>query len=517
MQTTLPPMAVANVIGVLGAGTMGAGIAQVAAQAGARTLLYDPVEGAVERGLERIAQTLARRVERGKLEAAEATTVRERVEPADALGSLAGCDLVIEAAPESLELKRELLGELAGHVSSDCVIATNTSSLSVTEIAAVLPGPGRVIGLHFFNPPAAMRLVELIAGDESAPAALALGRATGEAMGKRVVDAPDIAGFLVNRCNRPFSLEALRLLERRIADPPTIDRVMRLAAGYRMGPFELMDLVGLDVNHAVAESLYRRSFGEPRYRPSPYQARMIAAGRLGRKGGRGWYEYADGRQQREPDPEPPAAGGGDGRALVVMGALPVAEELREAAAHAGWQVATLQEADPWLVLDCSLDAGAAGEAPTARLVAAAPLHELDPRSAGFHLLAPFDGTTSIETTATPRTDPVARERLDELIATLGRRAEPVNDAPGLVAGRIVCQLINEAALLIGAGNATAADVDAGMELGVNHPRGPVAWSRALGLEHVVAVLDALRAQAGGERYAAAPLLRERLALGEGGL
>jgi 3-hydroxybutyryl-CoA dehydrogenase len=510
-------MTAPNAIGVLGAGTMGAGIAQLAAQAGMRTLVHDPVDGAVDAGLERIAQALDRRVQRGKLPADEAHAVKARIERADGLAALAGCDLVIEAAPESLELKAELLRGLAEHVTPRCVIATNTSSLSVTEIAARVPGAGRVIGLHFFNPPAAMRLVELIAGDESAPWALALGRATGEAMGKRVVDAPDIAGFLVNRCNRPFSLESLRLLERGIADPPTIDRAMRMGGGYRMGPFELMDLVGLDVNHAVAESLYRQSFGEPRYRPSPYQARMIAAGRLGRKGGRGWYEYADGEQRREPDPEPPAAGGGEYRTLVVIGDLPVAAELRAACADAGWEVADEARDEPWLVLDCGLVPASTGAAPTARLVASAPLHALDPRSAGFHVLAPIAGARLIETTTTPRTDRVAAERLDELIASLGRHPEPVADAPGLVGGRIVCQLVNEAALLIGAGGATPEDVDAGMELGVNHPRGPVAWSRALGVEHVVAVLDGLRAQEGGERYAAAPLLRRRLELGQPGL
>ncbi len=508
--------AAANVIGVLGAGTMGAGIAQVAAQAGARTLLYDPVEGAVERGLELIAGALDRRIERGKLAEHVARAVKARVERADALSALAGCDLVVEAAPESLELKRELLGELAEHVAPGCVIATNTSSLSVTEIAAGLPAPGRVIGLHFFNPPAAMRLIELIAGAESAPEALAVGRATGEAMGKRVVDAPDIAGFLVNRCNRPFSLEALRLLERRIADPAVIDRVMRMGCGFRMGPFELMDLVGLDVNHAVAESLYRQSFGEPRYRPSPFQARMIAAGRLGRKGGRGWYEYADGEREGEPDPSPPEPGGGDGRPIAVLGDLPVASELRAAAADVGWDVTDRSHPDPWLVLDCTLEPASA-DAPTAYLVAAASLHATDPRGAGFHLLPPVASARLIETTATSQTNPVASERLAELIASFGRHAEPVADAPGLAGGRIVCQLVNEAALLIGAGNATPDDVDAGMELGVNHPRGPVAWSRAIGLEHVVAVLDALRAQEGGERYAAAPLLRRRLALGEPGL
>ncbi|MDX6583818.1 MAG: 3-hydroxybutyryl-CoA dehydrogenase [Solirubrobacterales bacterium] len=500
-----------NTIGVLGAGTMGAGIAQLAAQSGARTLLYDPVPEALARGTERIGEALARRVEKGKLSAEEATGIRDRVEATGELSDLGPCDLVIEAAPEAIELKRELLGGLAAAVGEQCVIATNTSSLSVTELAAALPSPGRVIGLHFFNPPAAMRLVELVAGTESSPGALALGRATGEAMGKRVIDAADVAGFLVNRCNRPFSLEALRLLERRIADPAAIDRAMRLGCGFRMGPFELMDLVGLDTNFAVAESLHRASFGEPRYRPSPLQARMVAAGRLGRKSGRGWYES----DERDPDPEPPPPGGGEGRPLAVLGELPIAAELRAAAADAGWDVADeVGEAEPWLVVDCRLDADGDGSGvPTARLLAAGALHRLDPLSAGFHALPPLAGAKLIETTATPLTSAAAAARLDELIAGIGRIAQPAGDAPGLLGGRIVCQLINEAALLIGAGNATPDDVDAGMELGLNHPRGPVAWSAAIGLDHVGAVLDALRAEEGGERYAVAPLLRRGLATG----
>ena len=197
----------AKTIGVLGAGLMGAGIAQLAAQSGARTLLFDPIPEALERGPKRISDALGRRVEKGKLSADEAEAIVSRVEPTGELAGLGPCDLVIEAAPERLDLKLELLESVAAHVDATCVIATNTSSLSVTELASAVPAPERVVGLHFFNPPAAMRLIELVAGAESAPEALARARATGEAMGKHVIDAVDIAGFLVNRCNRPYSLE----------------------------------------------------------------------------------------------------------------------------------------------------------------------------------------------------------------------------------------------------------------------------------------------------------------------
>ena len=245
----------------------------------------------------------------------EADAARGRIEPLADLGQLAPAELVIEAAPERLELKLELLGSVAAAVDPACVLATNTSSLSVTEIAAGVPGPERVVGMHFFNPAPVMRLVEVVAGAASGERALRTARALGEAMGKHVVAAADVPGFLVNRCNRPYSLESLKLAEERIAEPATIDRVMRLVGGFRMGPFELMDLIGIDTNHAVAVAFSRRSYGEPRYRPSPLTARMVVAGRLGRKSGRGWYSY-DGAEgsHRPDDPDPPPAGGGEGGA-----------------------------------------------------------------------------------------------------------------------------------------------------------------------------------------------------------
>src|SRR3954452_10050439 len=308
MNDSLP-----RVIGVVGAGTMGAGIAQLAATAGLRTRLHDPVEGALERGLATIDKGLERLVSRNRLEADEAAAARERVQCAADPAELGDCDFVIEAVPERMDLKLQVLKSLAEVVAPDCVLATNTSSLSVSELGAAVPEPGRVVGLHFFNPAPVMRLVEVVAGQASRPSALAKARAVGEAMGKRVIAAEDIPGFIVNRCNRPYSLESLRLLEARVATIEQIDRIARMAGGFRMGPFELMDLIGLETNHAVAEGFYRQTFGEPRYQPSQLQARMIASGRLGRKAGAGWYDYANGADRGGPDAEAPAPGGGESR------------------------------------------------------------------------------------------------------------------------------------------------------------------------------------------------------------
>jgi 3-hydroxybutyryl-CoA dehydrogenase len=290
-------------IGVAGAGTMGAGIAQAAILGGLETVIQDPDEAALEKGISRLREGLAKGAERGRWSKDEAGRAIERFTPGGSgIESLAGCDLVIEAAPEELELKRELFAGLAEVCGPETVLATNTSSLSVTAIAAPTPGPERVVGMHFFNPPVLMELVEVVAGDDSNPAALEVATEVVRRMGKTPIRARDSVGFVGNRCLRPFTLEALRMLGEGLGSHEEIDRVYRLGGGFRMGPFELMDLIGIDVNFAVARSFYEQSFGEPRWRPHPIQARLVAAGRLGRKSGRGFYSY-EGERHREPDPE----------------------------------------------------------------------------------------------------------------------------------------------------------------------------------------------------------------------
>ena len=404
---------------------MGAEIAALAAEASLRTLLYDPDRAALARA-------------------------PEGVEPVRDLEALSTCGLIIEAAPEDLEVKRALFARLAALVESDCVLATNTSSLSVTALAAGLPHPECVVGMHFFNPPAKMRLVELVAGVESSAHALAVAREAGEALGKHVIEAADSPGFVVNRCNRPFGLEALRAVQDGLATPEQVDRICRMAGGFRMGPFELMDLVGLDVGLAVSRSFYEQSFGEPRWRPSPLVARRVAAGHLGRKAGRGWYAYPPGRS---PDPDPAPA----------IGDL---DELRERAAEAG--------------------------------------HELT----GVSLLPPLGRLVEVKEDVP--------EPVERFLASLGVHVERVGD---FVLPRIVAQLVNEACFALGEGVASAADIDAGMELGLNHPRGPLEWGDLIGPRGVLEILTALQDEYRDDRWRPAPaLLRaarngERLAAG----
>lgn len=510
--------AVPSTIGVAGAGTMGAGIAQLACRAGAQTLLLDPDEPALTRGIERVARQLRRDAERGRIAAAEAEAAIARLRPARAVAELADCGLVIEAAPERLELKAQLLGAIAEVVDPACVLATNTSSLLVTALGALVPGPERVVGMHFFNPPPVMALLEVVAGVASSPEAVAVARATGQAMGKHVIDAVDGPGFLVNRCNRPFGLEGLRLATERIATIEEIDRVCRLGGGFRMGPFELMDLVGVDTGLEISRSFYAQSFGEPRWRPSPLTVRTVAAGRHGRKAGRGYYTYPEGGSHRPPDPEPPQPDchpPGDG-VIVIAGETRLAGQLAAAATGAGWTVldplAARDAAAPCLILDLTgeeePEAPLQG-APRAICLHAGSLAALDPGGSaiGFHALPPLPASSLVELTRGPDSAGSAARAAERFFATLGKHTAWVEDAPGLVLGRIVCQVINEAAFALGEGIGSAADIDAGMIHGLNYPRGILAWADEIGLDHVVAVLDALSLELGEERYRAAPALR----------
>jgi 3-hydroxybutyryl-CoA dehydrogenase len=290
-------------VGVVGAGTMGAGIAQIAALGGYETVIYELDQKALDRGIEQLKNGLRRGTERERWTRQDALAALERIKSDVIIESLRDCDLVIEAAPEDLELKRNLFDRLAATCGPEVVLASNTSSLSVTAIASAVPGPERVVGMHFFNPPALMELVEIVAGDESSAKALEMATEVGRRMGRTPIRARDSVGFVANRCVRPFFLESLRMLGEGVASHEEIDRIVRLGAGLRMGPFELMDLIGIDVNFAVAKSFWEQSFNEPRWRPHPLHERMVSSGRLGRKTGRGFYVYEKDTPHRPRDPD----------------------------------------------------------------------------------------------------------------------------------------------------------------------------------------------------------------------
>ncbi len=415
---------------------------------------------------------LSRGAERGRWSAAAAEEAASRLEESSDLDDLAGCELVIEAAPEDLELKRRLFAGLARVCGPETFLATNTSSLSVTAIAAGVEGPARVCGMHFFNPPPLMRLVEIVAGDQTSPKTLAAATDVARAMGREPIRAADAIGFVANRVARPFTLEALRLLGQRIAPHDQIDRIVRIGGGFRMGPFELMDLVGVDVNFEVAKSFWEQSFHEPRWQPHPIQDRMVAAGRLGRKAGRGYYEYGEGPHR--PDDPPPT----------------------DAAPDAAPPPGDTQ----WIE----------GQGFRAASLVGGSLAQLDPAgtAVGYVALPSLAEARLVEIASGHATPADALGAAGRHFAALGKHVEcVVEDAPGLVLGRILCQLVNEAHFAVQEGVATAADVDTAMRLGFNWPRGPFEWADAFGPARVVSVLDALRLELGEERYRVAPSLR----------
>jgi 3-hydroxybutyryl-CoA dehydrogenase len=300
--------------------------------------------------------------------------------------------------------------------------------------------------MHFFNPPVLMRLVEVVAGEQTSERTLAIASEVARAMGREPIRAADAIGFVANRTARPFTLEALRLLGERIATHDQIDRIVRVGGGFRMGPFELMDLVGVDVNFEVAKSFWEQSSHEPRWQPHPIQARMVAEGRLGRKVGRGYYDYSHGPHRRD-DPEPTDR-------------------------EPGWsQNAEIED------------------------------------SVHFQAFPRLDTATVVELAPTPATTSADAEAAETYFRSMGKHVEWVGEAPGLVLGRIICQIVNEAHFAVGQGVATAEDVDVAMRLGFNWPRGPFEWSEAIGPARVVRVLDELRSELGAERYRVAPLLR----------
>ncbi|MGI8845105.1 MAG: 3-hydroxyacyl-CoA dehydrogenase NAD-binding domain-containing protein [Thermoleophilaceae bacterium] len=481
-------MSAAQTIGVVGAGTMGAGIAQLGCQAGISTRLHDPDGAALKRGAAAVRAGLEK-ASRKECFDLDAAAVGLQVSPA--LEDLSCCDLVVEAAPEQADLKRELLTALAAICGPEAVLATNTSSIPVTSLAGPVERPERVVGMHFFNPPPLMELVEVIAADQTGERALATARATATAMGRRVIEVADGPGFLVNRCGRPFYSEALRIVEERLATPEQVDRICRMGGGFRMGPFELMDLVGIDVGYAVARSFHELSFGEPRWKPSPLQARMVAAGRLGRKTGSGWYEYGDG-PHRPDDPEP-IERGDDASPVRLVGAP---DELLDRARELGLRV---DAPDGPSLVSCRSGS------------LATQCGDVD--ACGFMIGPPLTSARIAEATRLPGTSDASCRATEGLMTALGLATEWVGDAPGLVLRRTVCQLVNEASFAIGEGVATAGDVDIGLTLGLNHPRGPVEWSEVIGPALVLETVDALWAERHEERYRAAPLLRRAAALG----
>ncbi|NQV51918.1 MAG: 3-hydroxybutyryl-CoA dehydrogenase [Flavobacteriales bacterium] len=288
-------------VGVIGAGTMGAGIAQVAAQSGHNVYLYDTNDSALERAMKALQKVMSRLVEKGKITEQEMNDIIGRIQPSSDLSAMANTGIVIEAIIENLDVKKKVFQSLEAVVSNDCILASNTSSLSIASIAGACENPARVVGIHFFNPAPLMPLVEIIPAVQTSAETLQQSRELIDTWKKVTVVAKDTPGFIVNRVARPFYGEAIRIYEEGIADMATIDWAMKEIGGFRMGPFELMDYIGNDINYTVTETVWTAFYYDPRYKPSFTQKRMMEAGYLGRKTGRGYYSYAEGAAMPEPD------------------------------------------------------------------------------------------------------------------------------------------------------------------------------------------------------------------------
>ncbi|AEB58894.1 3-hydroxyacyl-CoA dehydrogenase PaaH [Ectopseudomonas mendocina] len=493
-----------SLVAVIGAGAMGAGIAQVAAQAGHPVRLYDNRPGAAAQAVEDIARQLVRLVDKGRLDADAQRAIVARLKPADALEELADAHLVIEAIVENLEVKRSLLNKLEALCAPTCILASNTSSLSITSLAAGLKQPGRVIGMHFFNPAPLMALVEIVSGLDSDPALADSLYATAKAWNKKPVHTRSTPGFIVNRVARPFYAESLRLLQEGASDCATLDALLRDAGGFRMGAFELTDLIGHDVNYAVTCSVFDAYYGDFRFQPSLIQKELVDAGRLGRKSGRGFYDYAEGA--RRPD----ASELNSDLVVdscVIEGDLGVAEPLAARLQASGLAVTRRDGAGLIRVGDAVLalsDGRLASQ--RAREEGLANLVLLD-------LALDYTKTNRLGLTWAAGTSDIAREQAVALLQRAGIAASPLADVPGLAVLRTVAMLANEGADAVLQGVGSATDIDLAMQAGVNYPRGPLAWADTIGVANVLRVLDNLQAAYGESRYRPSLLLRRHAAEG----
>ncbi len=491
-----------TIVAVLGAGTMGRGIARVAAQAGHDVLLYDSHAAAVTDAIDETRLRLDRDVERGRLATLEATAIAERISPCSRLDAAAPAGLVVEAIVEDLHTKIDVLRRLEDVLAPGSIIASNTSSLSITAIAAGLARPEHVAGMHFFNPAPVMPLVEVVAGAASSEATVDTLVQTALAWGKTPVRAASTPGFIVNRVARPFYGEGLRLLQEGVADHATIDAIVTGAGGFRMGPFTLMDLVGLDVNLAVSTSVYNQTFHDDRFAPNVIQQALVDAGYLGRKTGRGFYDYGEGASVVEPVTLPPV-----GLRVPVVGVVGDpghASGLIDRLAAAGIAVATSEGHGHGFVV------GETRVCPTdgrpATLIAAGA--DSGANVVVIDLVGDWATATTVAIAPAAQASRGAVEDATALMQAAGLEVALVGDSPGLVLMRIVAQLASIAADAVLVGVAEPEDVDTAMRLGTNYPRGPLEWADELGPATVVAVLDNLRSFYGEDRYRASVLLRQ---------
>ncbi|SEG43106.1 3-hydroxyacyl-CoA dehydrogenase [Actinacidiphila yanglinensis] len=498
-----------STVAVVGAGTMGQGIAQVALLAGHRVLLHDAAPGQALAAVDAVAARLDRLVEKGRLGTDARVSALARLSAAESVADLVPARLVVEAVVEDLDVKRRLFAEVERAVGDDCLLATNTSSLSVTAVASGLRRPGRLVGMHFFNPAPLLPLVEVVAGAAGDPAAVTAAYELAAAWGKTPVRCTDTPGFLVNRVARPFYAEALRVYEERAADPATIDALLRESGGFAMGAFELTDLIGQDVNEAVTRSVWEAFGRDPKFGPSLAQRRLVESGRLGRKSGRGWFPHGPGHSAADlaAATSPHTAEAALAPPFVtVRGELGPAAELSALAEESRVEVRR-EPAEP-------------GRPGTLVLPGGVRLHLADGRLPGepsirFDLALDYRAATRVGIAPAAGVHADAVAEATGLFQAMGKEVSVIRDVPGMVVARTVAMLVDFALDAVAREVASPHDVDTAMRLGVNYPLGPLEWGERISLPYVRDLLDGLHAWYPTGRYAPGPELRRRAATAQG--
>ena len=492
-----------QIVGVIGAGTMGAGIAQVAALAGCAVKVFDARDGASLAAIQRNTEFLKTLATKGKLSFGDATNAASLMHVAPDLADFHDCDLVVEAIVEDLAAKRTLFKSLEAICAPATVLATNTSSISITAIAAGLARPEHVVGMHFFNPAPILPLVEVVSGQLTAEHVAQRIAATCLHWKKTPVHCKSSPGFIVNRVARPFYGEAFRVLESGGADVATIDLVLREAGGFKMGAFELLDLIGLDVNLMVTKSLWNAFFQDSRYRPSITQEEMVAGGLLGRKAGRGFYRYPEGI------PPPPASAFGPAATMVqYLTESDALDPLIERIKTAGIKVQSRKEDDPFGA--GMLRVGNATIALTEGRTATQIAYEDEVSNVvTLDLARDFSTTKRVALAKGEQTTTAALADAVGLFRALGVEVSVIEDVPGMIVARTLAMLTNEAADAVLQGVADAAGIDTAMKLGVNHPEGPLASADRLGITLINAILVNMHSHIGDERYRQSLLLQRK--------
>ena len=494
-----------SVIGVIGAGTMGAGIAQVAAKAGHSVLLFDAMDGAAQRGKDGVAKGLAKLVARGKMSQDAVDALVNRIQVINSLNDMAPAALVVEAIVERLDIKQQVFGDLETICGENTILASNTSSISLTAIGAKLQRPQNLVGMHFFNPAPIMKLVEVISGLDTDPAVADAIFELSAAWGKKPVHAKSTPGFIVNRVARPFYAEGMRVVQEGGADFATVDALLKQCGGFRMGPFELMDLIGHDVNYAVTSSVFDAYYQDPRFLPSLIQLELVNAGHLGRKTGKGFYNYAEGAENPQPHT---AAETKAPKQVTIEGDLGVAEPLVALIEQAGISVHRAEGNGAIRVGDATLVLSN-GQFSTARASQAGNRNLIQ-----FDLALDYSNAARIALAAADQADETAIDAAIGLFQAMGKSVSLLDDIPGMAVMRTVAMLANEGFDAVNQGVCSEDAVDIAMQGGVNYPRGPLAWAKDVGLANVLAVLDNLAATYGEDRYRVSPLLRRKVSGGQ---